>query len=86
MDLLVIPDGDGDGVGLAEEQVVVLVPLGVQRVLARLCGVGLTCAVHRHSDKGIRQSEQVSLGQVPRAQHRHTNLDLTGASATHHQQ
>ena len=53
VDLLVVPDADRDCVRLADVEVVVLVPLGVQGVAAAVGGVGLASSVNTYLHKGI---------------------------------
>ena len=54
LNLPLVPDGDGHGVGGTEEQVIVRVPLGIQARFHGLRAVGLAGSVHRDPDKGIR--------------------------------
>ena len=75
VNLLVIPDRDGHTVCFAQEQVVVLVPFRIQRVLAGLGCMSLSRIIHANSHKGIRKPEQVSLGKIPGAENSHSDLD-----------
>ena len=59
-----------------------LVPLGVQGLLTRLSGVGLTRIIDTDADKGVRESEQIPLGKIPGTQHCHTDFNSI-ASAAH---
>lgn len=54
--LLVVPHGDGDAVAVSQIQIEMIVPLGVQRGLARLGGVHLIGPIHGDLGEGIGQS------------------------------